>query len=145
MHEKPLRIDFDDPLILHSQDADELLDRSWLAVVTPPEIHQHEEKWIWLVVTAQDKLPTDFRRTFIPAAHPMHLHGHDFALLAQSSWPWYNDGDRVGSGEHDLIAANLNCDNPRINCNNPPRRDVVLLPAGGYIVIAFKVDNPGKW
>lgn len=28
---------------------------------------------------------------------------------------------------------------------NPPRRDVVLLPAGGYIAIAFKPDNPGVW
>lgn len=29
--------------------------------------------------------------------------------------------------------------------DNPPRRDVVLLPAGGYIAIAFKPDNPGVW
>jgi hypothetical protein len=28
---------------------------------------------------------------------------------------------------------------------NPPRRDVALLPAGGYIIIAFKADNPGSW
>lgn len=28
---------------------------------------------------------------------------------------------------------------------NPPRRDVVLLPADGYVVIAFKADNPGPW
>lgn len=31
------------------------------------------------------------------------------------------------------------------NFVNPPRRDVVLLPAGGYIAIAFKPDNPGVW
>ena len=29
--------------------------------------------------------------------------------------------------------------------NNPPRRDVVLLPANGFVVIAFKADNPGIW
>ena len=29
--------------------------------------------------------------------------------------------------------------------DNPPRRDVVLLPTKGYVVIAFKVDNPGAW
>src|SRR5271168_1749089 len=29
--------------------------------------------------------------------------------------------------------------------DNPPRRDVALLPAGGYIIIAFKADNPGSW
>jgi hypothetical protein len=28
---------------------------------------------------------------------------------------------------------------------NPPRRDVVLLPTDGYVVIAFKADNPGPW
>lgn len=31
------------------------------------------------------------------------------------------------------------------NFVNPPRRDVVLLPAKGYIAIAFKPDNPGVW
>ena len=29
--------------------------------------------------------------------------------------------------------------------DNPPRRDVALLPANGYLVIAFKSDNPGAW
>ncbi|MCJ1242266.1 hypothetical protein MMC14_010273 [Varicellaria rhodocarpa] len=29
--------------------------------------------------------------------------------------------------------------------DNPPRRDVALLPANGFIVIAFKADNPGSW
>ena len=29
--------------------------------------------------------------------------------------------------------------------DNPPRRDVALLPGGGYLVIGFKTDNPGAW
>ena len=29
--------------------------------------------------------------------------------------------------------------------DNPPRRDVVLLPSDGYVVTAFKTDNPGVW
>lgn len=29
--------------------------------------------------------------------------------------------------------------------DNPPRRDVALIPAGGYLVVAFKADNPGSW
>ena len=29
--------------------------------------------------------------------------------------------------------------------DNPPRRDVALLPKGGYLIIAFKADNPGSW
>lgn len=29
--------------------------------------------------------------------------------------------------------------------DNPPRRDVALLPANEFLVIAFKTDNPGVW
>jgi hypothetical protein len=29
--------------------------------------------------------------------------------------------------------------------NNPPRRDVTFLPAGGWVVLAFEADNPGAW
>jgi len=32
-----------------------------------------------------------------------------------------------------------------LTLDNPPRRDVVLLPNGGFVVIAFKPDNPGSW
>ncbi len=31
------------------------------------------------------------------------------------------------------------------NYANPPRRDVVLLPSNGFVVIALKADNPGPW
>ena len=57
----------------------------------------------------------------------MHLHGHDFAILEQAYGKKFN-------------ASNLN-----LQLLNPPRRDVVLLPRGGYVVIAFKSDNPGSW
>src|SRR6266576_2536225 len=53
----------------------------------------------------------------------IHLHSHDFALLAQSN-------------------ETYNALNPLVlNSNNPPRRDVALLPAGGYLVTAFKAGN----
>jgi Multicopper oxidase len=63
------------------------------------------------------------------------MHGHDFLLLA------------TGTGVFNtsvLQSANL---------NNPPRRDVITLPAsafgapdvGGFAVIAFPLDNPGIW
>lgn len=64
----------------------------------------------------------------------IHLHGHDFLLLA-SGIGTYNDSV--------LASANL---------INPVRRDVVTLPSpgfgaatGGFIVIAFPLDNPGIW
>jgi hypothetical protein len=57
----------------------------------------------------------------------IHLHGHDFAILQTEKNMSYNIG-------------NLN-----LTTNNPPRRDVVLLPSNGFMVIAFKADNPGTW
>jgi hypothetical protein len=54
------------------------------------------------------------------------LHGHDFAILKQVSKGTYTPGTPL-------------------NTCNPARRDVVLLPQNGYVVIAFKADNPGNW
>lgn len=56
------------------------------------------------------------------------LHGHDFAILAQ------------GVGEWDSLDPK-----PVLSLNNPLRRDVALLEATGYLVIAFRTDNPGVW
>lgn len=60
-------------------------------------------------------------------AHPIHLHGHDFVILAQSSNPFHYGGTYG------------------LDLNNPARRDVVMLPANGFVIIAFKSDNPGTW
>lgn len=142
MHRAPFRIDFSEPTILNLFNAEQMINQPYLDVVT---FDNHEkDSWIWMVITAPE-VPVDGGRIFFPAAHPMHLHGHDFALLAQSSWPWYDDPatGRRGSSRS-LTPDKLNCQSPYINCNNPTRRDVVLLPAGGYVVIAFKADNPGK-
>jgi len=49
-------------------------------------------------------------------AHPMHLHGHHFQVIALDGAP--------------LRGA---------------MRDTVLVPAGGAVTIAFDADNPGRW
>jgi FtsP/CotA-like multicopper oxidase with cupredoxin domain len=51
-----------------------------------------------------------------PMAHPMHLHGHHFQVVA-------------------LNGAAL----------NGALRDTVLVPASGSVTIAFDADNPGRW
>jgi FtsP/CotA-like multicopper oxidase with cupredoxin domain len=63
--------------------------------------------------------------TPIPLPHPLHLHGHDFWILAQ------------GPGSYDSSVV--------LNLSNPPRRDTALLPTAGYMVLAFITDNPGVW
>jgi hypothetical protein len=144
MHIAPFRINFSDPTLLALDRLDELINQPHLDVVTTPDPEKKEEEWIWMVITAPDKIPQDGGRIFFPAAHPMHLHGHDFALLRQSSKNWYDDKaiNHVGEGAW-FTPDKLNCRNPRLKCDNPPRRDVVLLPATGYVIIAFKADNPG--
>jgi FtsP/CotA-like multicopper oxidase with cupredoxin domain len=62
--------------------------------------------------------------TLIDVFHPMHLHGHDFYVLAQGEGP-YVPG---------LVT---------LNTKNPPRRDTATLYGNGYLAIAFKTDNPG--
>lgn len=72
-------------------------------------------KWVYWVI-----------ETAIPVPHPIHLHGHDFFILAAES-----------NAEFDSSVT--------LNLDNPPRRDVANLPASGYLVIAFLTDNPGAW
>ncbi|RMZ76593.1 hypothetical protein DV737_g4735, partial [Chaetothyriales sp. CBS 132003] len=63
--------------------------------------------------------------TTLAIPHPIHLHGFDFFILAQ------------GSGTYSS--------NTTLNLDNPPRRDTAMLPASGYLVLAFETDNPGAW
>ncbi|EPS43758.1 hypothetical protein H072_2248 [Dactylellina haptotyla CBS 200.50] len=58
--------------------------------------------------------------------HPIHIHGHDFVVLAQ------------GPGNFDEK-------NIPEKVSNPVRRDVATMPGDGFLIIAFPVDNPGMW
>ena len=49
-------------------------------------------------------------------AHPMHLHGHHFQVIA------IDGASRAGA-----------------------MRDTVLVPANGMVTVAFDADNPGRW
>ncbi|KAH7176772.1 Cupredoxin [Dactylonectria macrodidyma] len=70
--------------------------------------------WVYFVVETTMAVP-----------HPIHLHGHDFFILAQ------------GSGTYSSSVT--------LNLDNPPRRDTAMLPASGYLVMAWETDNPGVW
>lgn len=61
----------------------------------------------------------------IPLPHPIHLHGHDFWILGEGRGTYTSDTP--------------------LNLSNPPRRDTALMPAAGYLVLAFVTDNPGVW
>lgn len=68
-------------------------------------------------------------RNFFPAAHPMHLHGHNFWVIHEGPGAW---------------------DGTTVNPSNPPRRDVQILQPGSatapsHLVIEYNTDNPGVW
>jgi FtsP/CotA-like multicopper oxidase with cupredoxin domain len=65
---------------------------------------------------------------FIP--HPVHLHGHDFLV--------------IGTGVGVFNPSNATMMNA-LNFNNPTRRDVEEMPGSGYLILAFRTDNPGTW
>jgi FtsP/CotA-like multicopper oxidase with cupredoxin domain len=73
------------------------------------------DEWYYLII-----------ETTLSVPHPIHLHGHDFWELAS------------GTGTYESAT-------PTLNTSNPPRRDTAMLPGAGYLVMAFKADNPGAW
>ncbi|TPX16356.1 uncharacterized protein E0L32_004005 [Thyridium curvatum] len=73
--------------------------------------------WSFWVIQNQFVLP-----------HPVHLHGHDVLVL--------------GTGAGTFDAATMT---NQLDFNNPTRRDVAQMPGSGWLVIAFKTDNPGCW
>ena len=64
-----------------------------------------------------------------PGKHPFHLHGHNFQVVHRS--------------EDD--AGNYNPSTAAAPPESPMRRDVVLAPPNGNVVIRFRADNPGIW
>ncbi|KAI1079056.1 multicopper oxidase [Whalleya microplaca] len=104
-----MMVDWTDPTLLQvvnnvtSFDTDD-------AVIQLPTANE----WVYLAIDTELAVP-----------HPIHLHGHDFYVLAQ------------GTGSYSSSIT--------LDTDNPPRRDTAMLPASGYLVIGFETDNPGVW
>nr|QCZ35198.1 laccase 31 [Salvia miltiorrhiza] len=61
-------------------------------------------------------------------SHPFHLHGYNFFV--------------VGTGVGNFDPAR---DPARFNLVDPPERNTVGVPTGGWTAIRFRADNPGVW
>ena len=99
-----------------------------------------------------------------PSAHPIHLHGYIFHVV-HVGYPTYNPitGYILNSNKDiacdDVYCTKEDCDPERCTMprwNEPRemnftidsytiRKDTVMVPAGGYVVINFLSDNPGEW
>ncbi|EWC44312.1 hypothetical protein DRE_01138 [Drechslerella stenobrocha 248] len=84
-------------------------------------------QWTYFVIVA-NFVSTDPAKLAIPINHPIHLHGHDFSVLAQVTGQTYNPNSP-----------------PEFSLENPARRDTAMLPGSGFLVIGFETKNPGAW
>ena len=88
-------------------------------------------------------------------SYPIHLHGHSFHVV------------KVGYGKYDTKTGRLIAATPDLTCEKPCKRaptwradkappdikitnttirkDTVIVPSGGYVVIDFIANNPGYW
>jgi hypothetical protein len=114
----------------------------------PVNLDYEEDSWVYFLIEGkfQDSLDNSTRKIYktqAPVAHPIHVHGHDFVVLASDD-------------------KEFNASEVKLDLYNPPRRDVALLPVDGYLIIAFQskhvlnfsfcqyltsivVNNPGIW
>ena len=97
------------------------------------------------------------------SAHPIHLHGHTFHVVAVGYPEYDNITGFVKKRNSDISCADVNCTKEGCvneSCTRPSwktepmnftinrrtiRKDTVMVPAGGYVVINFLSDNPGQW
>lgn len=73
------------------------------------------DEWVYMIID-----------TTFAQAHPIHLHGHDFWVLGS------------GDGTYDSTTDTL-------TTVDAPRRDTAMLPANGWLALAWYTDNPGAW
>lgn len=60
--------------------------------------------------------------------HPFHLHGHNFYVLGYGFGNYVSQRDDFG-----------------LNLYDPPLRNTVSVPSGGWAVIRIKANNPGNF
>ncbi|XP_078662977.1 uncharacterized protein LOC144906507 [Branchiostoma floridae x Branchiostoma belcheri] len=101
-------------------------------------------------------------------AHPVHMHGHHFYVL-HMGFPEYSRDGKFVTQNTDIDCGGLERCNSRsfvdgvwadtdsdtgtgngtatrtFNVTNRPKKDTVIVPVGGYVVIRFIADNPGWW
>lgn len=96
--------------------------------------------------------------------HTISMHGHSFYVL-KMGFANYNKttGEFISQNEDITCGGNATedetfCNEPSwsnpewrngnvsgLNLADPPRKDTVVVPYGGYVVLRIKADNPGFW
>ncbi|KAL5014169.1 hypothetical protein ScPMuIL_008439 [Solemya velum] len=97
-------------------------------------------------------------------AHPIHMHGHSFHVM-KMGYPTYNettgvilednlDVDCRGGTSRELSYCNnatwsnaswVGGNVPNMTLEGATRKDTIIVPTGGYVVVRIRADNPGLW
>jgi FtsP/CotA-like multicopper oxidase with cupredoxin domain len=119
----PMWLDWTDPTLKKLVLDD---DPTFPPETVPVYLDYETDTWVYFIISANyslhDITPV---RELTPSVHPIHLHGHDFNILAQGK----------GIFPPDVVP----------NLENPARRDVIDIDIGGWAWIAFQINNPGAW
>ena len=83
--------------------------------------------------------------------HPIHMHGHSY-FIAKIGYPEYYPNGTIKIPNPELHVPECGAPNWKngtpggISVNSTTvRKDTVIVPAGGYVVIHFFQDDPGWW
>ena len=123
-------------------------------IISGYKLSDSEDKSVMMVLSA---VGLGTNRDF---SHPVHLHGHSFYVI-HVGYGTYEDGV-LKNNSMDIECDSSLCMNPRWRNGTPSvvtvamgssetlidtavRKDTVIVPASGYVVIAFIADNPGYW
>ena len=97
----------------------------------------------------------------VGSVHPIHLHGHTFHVV-DVGYPEYDSKGFIANHNSDIHCDDIDCIEEGCvpgRCTRPSwalpkefsidaktvRKDTVMVPGGGYVVINFISDNPGWW
>ncbi len=85
--------------------------------------------------------------------HPVHLHGHTFQVAGIFYPEYYENATKKAPNPNITCKNDPSCTNPgwtttpmdgSVN-NKTVRKDTIVIPAGGYVVIHFVANNWGYW
>ncbi|KAB5575343.1 multicopper oxidase-domain-containing protein [Coniochaeta sp. 2T2.1] len=119
---RPLWLDFGKPTLLDPAAAIADLNYNAVNYTTYPM----NEGYVFMIIDA--RILALNGSTMFPVAHPVHWHGSDVVIL----------GPNTTEFDPETSPSTFIYD-------NPPHRDVVIIPAGGWVAVAFRPDNPGAW
>ncbi|XP_076161492.1 uncharacterized protein LOC143143742 [Ptiloglossa arizonensis] len=74
--------------------------------------------------------------------HPFHMHGFEFKVLSIGQFP---DSRNITQTDINNIMNTHIQRLQRGEYTNPPGKDTVKIPTGGWVIVRFRANNPGWW